>query len=369
MENTNITIIGAGVVGLALAAELSQEHSDIVVLEKNESYGQETSSRNSEVIHSGIYYETGSLKAKLCVEGAELLYNYCDRNTIPYKKIGKLIVARDENEYKKLLQLLSRGKANHVKDPLLWDVKELHQLEPNVIGVSAIYLKNTGIIDSHTFMKTLYQQAKANGVLFSFHSEVDSIQRKKNNYRIGIKNDNYQFHSKIVINSAGLNSDNMAKLIGLDIDKFGYKLHLCKGSYFAYSKSSPVQRLVYPIPEKDLTGLGIHATLDLNHRLRFGPDTEYTDKLDYDVDINKQEQFYTRASLMIKGLVKENFHPDTAGVRPQIKGEGFKDFIITNEVEKGLNGFINLIGIESPGLTASLAIGKYVYNLVKLINN
>ena len=364
MDKVKITIIGAGVVGLAIAAELSREYDDIVVLENHERFGQETSSRHSEVIHSGIYYPPNSLKAGLCVDGARLLYEYCEKHSIPHSKLGKLIVASDESEVTALQELYETGIQNGVKGLTLIEENEINKMEPNVNAVAAIYSPNTGIIDSHSLMSHLHRVANASGVLFSFNTEADFIEKQKNGYVIGIKNNNYKFASSIVINSAGLSADYVAELAGVDIDTAGYRLSYCKGSYFSYSRKSPIKMLVYPVPHKDLSGLGIHATLDLSGRLRFGPDAEYVDAIDYKVDAGKRDVFYESAKNYIKGLDKEALNPDMAGIRSKIKGEGIKDFVIKHEVSKGMEGFINLIGIESPGLTASLSIAKYVKNMV-----
>ena len=364
MDEVKITIIGAGVVGLAIAAELSQEYDDIVVLEKHEKFGQETSSRNSEVIHSGIYYPPNSLKAKLCVEGAELLYRCCEKHSIPYSRLGKLIVATNDFELTELQKLYDTGIQNGVKKLRLIENDEINKMEPNVKAKLALYSPNTGIIDSHSLMSHLHRVASASGVLFSFNTEVDFIEKQKNGYVIGIKNDSYKFVSSVVINSAGLAADYVAELAGIDIDKAGYKLSYCKGSYFSYSRKSPIKMLVYPVPHKDLSGLGIHATLDLSGRLRFGPDAEYVDVIDYKVNTGKRDIFYESMKKNIEGLDKEALKPDMAGIRSKIKGESIKDFVIKHEVDRGIKGFINLIGIESPGLTASLSIAKHVKNMV-----
>ena len=364
MEEVNITIIGAGVVGLAIAAELSKKYDEIVVLEKHDKFGKETSSRNSEVIHSGIYYPQGSLKAKLCVEGAVLLYAYCEEHSIPHSRLGKLIVATDENEKRHLVELYNTGIQNGTQSLAFFNRNEITSAEPNVNAIAALFSPNTGIVDSHALMKSFYNTATASGVLFSFDSEVNFIKKNKNGYLIGIKNDDYKFVSKVVINSAGLYSDHIAELAGIDIDSVGYRLRYCKGSYFSYAKKSPIKMLVYPVPHKDLAGLGTHATLDLGGRLRFGPDAEFIDTLNYKVDINKRDIFYEGASKIINGLEKQAFIPDMAGIRPKIKGDGVKDFVIKHEDDKGLKGLINLIGIESPGLTASLAIAKEAKDIV-----
>ncbi len=364
MDEVKITIIGAGVVGLAIAAELSLEHEDIVVLEKHEKFGQETSSRNSEIIHSGIYYPPNSLKAKLCVEGARLIYEYCEAHSIPYSKLGKLIIATNESELTNLKELYNTGIQNGAKGLRLIEKDEINKMEPNVNAVAALYSPSTGIINSHSLMSQLYRFANAFGVLFSFNTEVDFIERNKDGYVMGIKNNGYKFFSPIVINSAGLFADYVAGLVGIDIDRTDYRLSYCKGSYFSYAGKSPIKMLVYPVPDKDLTGLGIHATLDLGGRLRFGPDTEYVDAIDYRIDAGKRGLFYETAKKYIEGLDKEALNPDMAGIRSKIKGDGIKDFVIKHEVDKGMEGFINLIGIESPGLTASLSIAKHVKNIV-----
>lgn len=364
MEQVKITIIGAGVVGLAIAHELSRSFDNIIVLEKNKTFGQETSSRSSEVIHSGIYYTKDSLKTRLCVEGADLLYAFCEKNSVPYSKIGKLITANDEGQIDYLKGLFNRGINNNVKGLMLLDKAEVCRMEPNVNAFSAIFSPQTGIFDSHSFMKKLYYSAKDSGVMFSLDSEVDFIEKKDSGYVIGIKSEDYRFFSSIVVNAAGLYADKIAQIAGIEIDRCNYRLRYSKGSYFSYSKRSPVKILIYPVPHRELKGLGIHATLDLGGRLRFGPDIEPVDKIDYSVDNRKKDFFFESASLIIKNLDREAFTPDTAGIRPQIKGEGEKDFIIRDESDKGLDSFINLIGIESPGLTASLAIAKMVRDII-----
>lgn len=367
MDKVEITIIGAGVIGLAIAAELSAKYDNIVVLEKHNSFGQEISSRNSEVIHSGIYYPEASLKARLCMEGAEDLYKFCERYSIPYKKLGKLIIATDQAEIKTLEEYFGKGENNNVKDLKLLDRQDINKIEPNTNAIAAIYSPNTGIIDSHSLMKHFCNMAEDRGVLVAYKSELASIHKENNGYIIYIKQDNYRFKSRIVINCAGLSSDYIASLVGIDIEKSGYKLKLCKGSYFSYTKSSPIRMLVYPVPHKELVGLGVHATLDLGNRLRFGPDSEYVDCVDYNVDGNKKNVFYESVSRIIPGLERNALIPDMAGIRPKLQGEGEKirDFIIADETDKGFSGFINLIGIESPGLTASPAIAKYVRDLTE----
>ena len=369
MEEVKITVIGAGVVGLAVATELSERYDNIVVLERHGTFGQETSSRNSEVIHSGIYYPEGSLKARLCIDGAEQLYEMCRRYSIPYKKLGKLIVATEELELKTLEELHKKGQRNNVKGLVILNKDDVNRMEPNATAVAALYSPDTGIVDSHSLMKYFYNRAEDNGVIFAFNSEVNRLDKANNGFLVGIQRDAYQFRSKVVINSAGLSSDYIAGLAGIDIQKNGYELKYCKGSYFSYAKPSPVKMLIYPVPHDELAGLGVHATLDLGGRLRFGPDAEYIEAIDYRVDINKREEFYEAALKIIPSLEKDAFIPDMAGIRPKLSGKNEKarDFVIKDETERRLEGLINLIGIESPGLTASPAIAKVVADMVSNI--
>ena len=371
MDKVQITIIGAGVIGLAIAARLSAQYDNIVVLEQNCRFGMETSSRNSEVIHSGIYYKPDSLKASLCLQGADMLYNLCSEFAIPYKKTGKLVVAQKPNEQKFLELLLKNGIKNGAKGLKLINKKDIQAMGPAVNAVSALYSPNTGIIDSHRLMQFFIGQAESNQVMFVYNSKVISLEKQDKDFIIGIEQDGYRFKSKIVINSAGLFADYIASLAGIDVVKNNYRLFYCKGSYFSYAKRSPVSMLVYPVPQKKLTGLGVHATLDLEKRLRFGPDTEYINRPDYyKVDKEKSDIFYNSAIRIIKNLDKKAFNPDMAGIRPKLSGPGeeARDFIIKEESDKGLGGLINLIGIESPGLTSSPAIALKVKGMVdKLI--
>lgn len=283
--------------------------------------------------------------------------------------MGKLIVATDQLEISDLEKLINRGIQNGVGGLNLMEKNEITKIEPDVNALAGICSPNTGIIDSHSLMKHLYNSTRSTETLFSFNSEVNLINKQNGKYIIGIKNDEYRFLSRIIINSAGLSSDYIAQLAGIDVDSANYRLRYCKGSYFSYAKASSTNMLIYPIPDEDLIGLGIHTILDLSGRLRFGPDTEYTDSIDYSVDFNKRDIFYNSISRIVKRLDREAFSPDIAGIRPKIKGNGFKDFIIKHEFDRGLEGFINLIGIESPGFTSALAIAKHIKVMVKEILN
>ncbi|MCX5713877.1 MAG: NAD(P)/FAD-dependent oxidoreductase [Candidatus Omnitrophica bacterium] len=373
MREPTITIIGAGVVGLAIARELSKSHKNVIVLEKLHSFGQETSSRNSEVIHGGMYYPTGSLKARLCVEGRHLLYEYCLKYNIPHKKIGKLIVATESEEVADLEKLFSLGKDNGVEGLRILNGKELSIMEPNLSGVAALYSPETGILDTHRLMQSFYDSAKSNGAIVAFNSEVIGIEKTNDGYSISVRNneDLTTLETDMVINCAGLDSDRIAEMVGMGINNLNYRLHYCKGQYFRVSpsKSRLINRLVYPVPKPKSGGLGIHATLDLAGSMRLGPDDEYLDNRDKDYSVKdaKKGDFYVSARKFMPFLEENDLTPDTSGIRPKLQGNGqnFRDFVIKDETEHGFPGFINLIGIESPGLTCSLAIGQAVSSLIK----
>ncbi|MCX7770579.1 MAG: NAD(P)/FAD-dependent oxidoreductase [Proteobacteria bacterium] len=368
MYDFKIAIIGAGVVGLSCAYYLSNFFQDIVVFEKNESYGLETSSRNSEVIHSGIYYPENTKKAKFCVRGRRLLYNFCERYGINHAKVGKLILAINDSEEKELIKLYEQGMKNDVEGLEVIDIVGIRRLESNARGRLAIYSKETGIIDSHGLMKRLYLLSKDKGVLFAFKGEVKKIIKSEMGYQIFTSKEE-SINSKYIINAGGLYSDRIAQMMGINIDEAGYRLSYHKGDYFYYSKPSLVKRLVYPIPHRDLKGLGIHITVDLGGRMKLGPDVYEVSSIDYGVDPEKRDMFYEKATLLLDGIDRNALFPDMSGIRPKLKGEGIRDFIVNEESDKGLRGVINLIGIESPGLTSSLAIGEYVTNILRELDN
>ncbi len=361
MEKVSITIIGAGVVGLAIAAELSKKHKDIVLVEKESSFGQEASSRNSEILHAGIYYEKDSLKAKLCVEGKNILYAFCKENNIPHKQLGKIIVALDESEHKQLETLEQKARVNGVEDLVWLDKQQIKDYEPSVNGYSALYSPSTGIVDSHALMKCLEQKAETAGVMISYGSKVTAIEKVSGGYKVEI-NREYSFVTEKLINSAGLFADKVAEMAGIDVEEKKYRLYYCKGEYFAYNKPSFIKHLVYPVPEHDLKGLGVHSVFDLGGSLKFGPNAFYVDDLNYDVDVSHRKDFYDSIKKMFPQIQEQNLSPDQAGIRPKLQGpgQGIRDFVIRMDMP----GFVNLVGIESPGLTANLAIGRYVADLV-----
>ena len=369
----DVIIIGAGVVGLAIAAELSRADKTVFVFEKNRTFGLETSSHNSEVIHAGMYYPENSLKAKLCVNGNSLLYELCDKFNINHKKLGKLIVAADDAETKEVERLYYQGLKNGVSGLQMLAREEIQRLEPNVKAVAALLSPSTGVVDSYNLLRCYYGRAKENAVEFIFNTAVIGIDRNTGSFNVSIHDSEgiSSVTANVVINAAGLFSDKVAQLAGIDLEKAGYKLHYCKGEYFSLNPKvgCSVHRLVYPVPEQ--AGVGVHVTLSIDGSMRLGPDTKYVDMIDYAVDESAGEEFYQAVRRYLPSVELDDLVPDFAGVRPKLQGpgEGFRDYVIRDETEKGLPGLINLIGIESPGLTASPAIAKYVAEIIAEILN
>ncbi len=375
--DAEITIIGAGVVGLAIAAELSGHYSPVFVVERHEKFGMETSSRNSEVIHSGIYYRAGTLKARLCREGRDLLYDYCLKHDIGHKKCGKLIVATSRDETEQLRQLLELARKNKVPDGRIISSGEIKEKEPHIRAVEALFFPSSGIVDIHGLMQSLENESVNNGVEFAYSCEVKGLSwhTESREYTVNIQDADgsaFDFTSRYVINAAGLEAENIARMAGIT-DPY-YTTWFWKGEYFALlnGKHKLVSRLVYPVPEPNTTGLGIHTTPDLSGRIRLGPNTIFMPerKTDYSVDPAHAEEFYRKAGRFLPFLEPQDLAPDQAGIRPKLQkpGETTRDFIINEEGDKGYPGLINLIGIESPGLTAALSIGQYVRQLVEKKN-
>ncbi|KAF1084731.1 L-2-hydroxyglutarate oxidase LhgO [Sporotomaculum syntrophicum] len=373
MHRVDIVIIGAGVVGLAVAAELSNSLTGqaIVVMERHHKFGMETSSRNSEVIHAGMYYPDGSLKARLCVEGNRLLYQFCKVWGVPHKRLGKLIIARTAEEVPVLESILNQGLANGVTDLELLEAGQVRQLEPHVAAVAAILSPSTGVIDSHALMYRLEYQARCQGTMFAYRHAVTMVERSGAGYRLTYRGPDGQsdwIYCDWLINSAGLWADKIPSWLGLDVEQAGYRIYPCKGEYFGVSnaKSGLVSRLIYPPPLKELKGLGIHATKALDGRLRFGPSAFYVQDLDYSVDEEHASEFYRAIKSYLPFIDLADLQPEIAGIRPKIQGPGdpVRDFVVRHEVEHGLAGLINLIGIESPGLTSSLSLAGMVANMI-----
>ncbi|MCL4475999.1 MAG: NAD(P)/FAD-dependent oxidoreductase [Nitrospirae bacterium] len=366
--DADITIIGAGVIGLAIASELAESNLSLYILEKNETHGMGISSRNSEVIHAGIYYPPGSLKAQLCVEGREILYETCVKNSIPHMKRGKLIIATTEKEMGKVERLMHNALHNGVSSVSLLTQSEIRQKEPNIKAFGALYSPDTGILSAHSLMDYYLCSAKRKGAEIVYGTQVVGIERDTAGYRIVTLNrdgEYFEFISERVINAAGLQSDIIARMVGKD-----YTLHYCKGDYFSINaaKRGLVQRLVYPVPEENHVGLGVHLTLDLQGRMKLGPDATYTDKVEeYRVDASKRDLFYESAVRFLPFIRKGDIVPDMSGIRPKLQGygKGFHDFVISED----LPGFINLVGIESPGLTAAPAIARHVKRILKSVSS
>lgn len=369
MADTGVTVVGGGVVGLAVAVRLAARAPDLVLLERHERHGLETSSRNSEVIHAGMYYPTGSLKARLCVEGARLLYETCERHGLPFRRIGKLIVAATPEETPALERLLAQGRANGVELRML-GAGEARALEPNVAAAAALLSPNTGILSAHALMDHLAGELRAAGAVIHSRAELVALERRGGDYRLTLRTPDglESFTSERVVNAAGLESDTVAALAGIDLDAAGYRLRWCKGSYFsvAPARGRLLSRLVYPVPSQ--VSLGVHAVLGLEGRLRFGPDVEYLDerRADYAVDETKRADFGAAARRLLPALRDEDLAPDIAGIRAKLQGPGepFRDFVIREEGERGLPGLVNLVGIDSPGLTSAPAIAEHVASLL-----
>ena len=369
----DITIIGAGVVGLAVAAQVAVKDRSIYILEKNETFGRETSSRNSGVIHAGIYYPANSLKTSLCVDGNRLLYDICERYGIPHRRTGKIIVAVNEDEVAQLESLRERGCRNGAEGLRMISMKQLKSLEPDVEGIAALFSPTTGIVDAHALMRYYLAKVQDNNAHIAFNTEVVGIELTNDGYRVSVKDGSGRFSvtSTMVINCAGLNSDKIAAMAGIDVDAAGYRIHYCKGEYFSVGggKSKHIQHLIYPVPLPRVTGVGIHATLDMDGRMLLGPSAEYIERVDYAMDDRNQLFFYESVKPFLPFIDYEDLAPEMAGVRPKLQGPGedIRDFVIRDEGDRGLPGFIDLIGIESPGLTASPAIAKYVGGIVDML--
>lgn len=363
MERFETTIVGAGIVGLAIASEIPSKNT--LVVEKHESFGKETSSRNSEVIHAGIYYPTGFLKAKLCVEGNDLLYKICKENNINHKNITKIIVATDREEERDLEKLFKQGQENGVPGIRLISKEEIKKIEPNINAIAGIYSPTTGIVDTHSLMRYFEQKAKHNGATFAYGCELIRAEKIGSGYKITVRDSDgglFEFSTRILINCAGLNSDKVANMLGLS----EYKLYYCKGEYFRVGggKHKYLNRLVYPHPTE--TSLGIHTVIDLQGQLKLGPNAFYVSEINYDVEQNHGKHLWESARKYLPFIEFEDLTPDMSGIRPKLQKEGehVKDFVIRHEHDKGLDGFINLVGIESPGLTSAPAIANYVLKLI-----
>lgn len=365
MDSIDCLVIGGGVVGLAIARELALSGREVVVAERNDHFGMETSSRNSEVIHAGLYYPTGSLKAQLCVSGKERLYQYCESRGIPHRRTGKLIVATEDAELARLEEIRAYAHANGVGDVDWLPPEILPEKYPNLAVVGALLSPSTGIIDSHQFMLSLLGEATEAGAFIAYGTSVTDVTVLDRGFQVAFGGtEQSEFIANTVINSAGLSATTIARNIaGLDPDKVP-RQYLAKGSYFSLSGPPPTDTLVYPVPAKG--GLGIHLTLDMAGSARFGPDVEWVDGIDYQVDPSRAAVFEEQIRRYWPDLPAGALQPAYAGIRPKLCGpnEAPTDFRVDGPDYHGVVGLINLFGIESPGLTASLAIASHVRNLL-----
>jgi L-2-hydroxyglutarate oxidase LhgO len=364
-----IAVIGAGIVGLACAAELARAGRQVVVLERHAGPAQETSSRNSQVLHAGIYYPQGSLKALCCIEGRDRLYERCGRLSIPHRRVGKLIVAAEPSELEALDGIRVRAIANGAGGIEALDAAEVRAREPRVRALAAVWSPNSGIVDAHALADSFQAELEASGGHVVFRTELLGLEPAGGGWRVHTRGpDGERFALEVgwVVNAAGLESDRVAALAGVDVDACGWRLRPCKGDYFAAAPGlgALTRHLVYPVPAG--AGLGIHVTLDLGGRYRLGPDAEYVERPAYAIDPLKAERFAASVARWLPELRAEHLSPDMAGVRPKLQGPGepFRDFVVADGAGVGAPGTIHLVGIESPGLTASPALARRVAGLL-----
>ena len=360
-------VIGAGVVGLAVARRIACQGRDVVVLEEEDRIGSVTSSRNSEVIHAGIYYPPGSKKAALCVEGKSLLYRYCRDRSIPYRQCGKLIVAADASEIERLKEIQANGIACGVADLRLIDGVEAQALEPQLRCHAALVSPSTGIVDSHQYMLALEGDIEAAGGVVALRSAFKVATPTATGFRVRVdtaEGDLVELDCGVLINAAGLQAQTVARAVhGLATDIIPPQ-YLAKGSYFILDGKAPFDRLIYPLPTS--ASLGLHYSVDLGGQARFGPDVEWVETIDYRVDSDRVSAFEASIRRYFPALAPDALYAGYAGVRPKIVGPGAAagDFLIQGPQEHKVAGLFNLFGIESPGLTSSLAIGRYVADAI-----
>jgi len=376
MEHIDVVVVGAGVVGLAIAREIAMHGKAVLLVEKEHGFGMSTSSRNSEVIHAGIYYPKDSLKANLCVQGNRLLYSYAKERGVPFNNYGKLIVACTEDERATLEQIWHHAQDNGVRGLERMTQAAIHTAEPELRAIEGIYSATTGIIDSHSYMLSLLGDFENAGGVITYRTTFEDAQISNQSERwvITLKSGEdaevFEMTCNYLINSAGLGAVEVAKKINGLFPAHIPEAYFVKGNYFSLTGKTPFRHLIYPVPEQ--AGLGVHLTLDLNGRAKFGPDVEHIDAreeraVDYAVDPSRVGHFENQIRQYWPGLPSGFLTPDYSGVRPKIKMHGMVevDFRIDTTKQHGVPGLINLFGIESPGLTASLAIAQEVQRYLK----
>ncbi|WP_316195343.1 NAD(P)/FAD-dependent oxidoreductase [Bradyrhizobium sp. SZCCHNRI3052] len=364
MDRVDCVVVGAGVVGLAVARQLARAGREVIILEAAEGIGTVTSSRNSEVIHAGIYYKAGSLMARFCVAGRRLLYRYCDDHGVPYRNCGKLIVATNTAETEKLQGIRAHAEANGVEGMRLLSGTEALALEPALACQAALLSPSTGILDSHAFMLSLRGEIEDAGGAFAFQTSL--LRAKATGGSIEVDAGGAEpmtLSCRLLVNAAGLDAPELARLIDGMPSSLVPTAYLAKGNYFSCSARAPFSRLIYPVPEPG--GLGVHLTLDMAGQARFGPDVEWIDRIDYTVDPARAERFYPAIRKYWPSLPDGALMPSYSGIRPKIvpPAVASQDFVIQGPRDHGVPGLINLFGIESPGLTSSLAIAAHVCDL------
>jgi L-2-hydroxyglutarate oxidase LhgO len=384
MFDVEVTVIGGGIVGCAAAAACAGAGRSTVLLEMEAGVARATTSRNSEVAHGGMYYPTGSLKARFCVEGRRLLKEFCTAAGVGYREFGKIIVAVEPAEIPALERLLALGQANGVEDLRLIDGRELADLEPQVKGVAGLLSPRTAVLDAEGAAKAYARLAAEHGAQIMPGTRVTGLERKNGAWQVDIlptgdkRREGWRHASRFVINAAGLWADKVAALAGIDIRDRGWQLHLSKGNYFGVDSAhqGKVSRLIYPVPPALGTSLGVHVCLDLAGRMKLGPDIQAPDAdprdvnrdpdafaLDYSVDPGRGDAFFEDARRFLPWLRREDLTPDMCGLRPKLVTAGFGDFVVQRE-EAAYDGLINLVGIESPGLTCAPALARHVAGLI-----
>ena len=365
VEHVDCVVVGAGAIGLAIAREFAVRGREVIVLEESGVIGSDTSSRNSEVIHSGIYYSPDTLKSKLCLKGAEALYRYCADHGVGFDRCGKLIVATEDDQREDLARLRTLAESNGVNDLEWVEGDELHRLEPVLRGSAALLSPSSGIMDTHGLMLAYQGELEDAGGMIAFHSPVWGGRMDGGTKIVQVHGeDPMEIACDILINSAGLGAQALASSWDFLAPETIPERHLAKGSYFTMSGRVPFKRLIYPVPEPG--GLGVHLTLDLGGQARFGPDVEWVEEIDYNVDPARAEDFYARIRRYWPDLPDGVLEPGYAGIRPKVTGPGQTagDFVIQGPEVHGVAGLFNLYGIESPGLTSSLAIADVVADAV-----
>ncbi|MDO6416172.1 NAD(P)/FAD-dependent oxidoreductase [Sphingomonas sp. BIUV-7] len=367
MDEVDAIVCGAGAVGLAVARALARSGREVLLLERERQFGTGTSSRNSEVIHAGIYYAPGSLKAALCVLGRDQLYHFCEEHHVPHRRIGKLIVARDARELSKLSEIAYRAAQAGVS-LVEMDAGKVSELEPALSCEAALFSPLTGIIDTHVYMQTLLGSAEAAGATLACDVDIAAVERRRGLWQVWLAGARSPVvAAPIFVNAAGLGAQRLAVLIDSLNPSHIPTLHMARGHYFAYSGRVPFNHLIYPVPV--LGGLGTHLTLDLAGGARFGPDIEWINDIDYRVDTARHAQFAAAATALWPGLDTTRLRPDFAGIRPKLcgPGEADADFVVQGPEVHGLEGLVSLFGIESPGLTASLALADLVCARLEIV--